>query len=128
MAGSLVKRVRRVAFKVIGIQLIVVVAISLIALAIDFKTGYSVFVGGMVCVIPASYFAFKAFSVAGAQRAREVVKAFYLGEVIKLLLTVVLFIVAFKLLQVSPAPMLMGYFMTLVANWLATGFLKTENF
>ncbi len=128
MTDTLVKRVRKVAFKVVGIQLVVAVIVSLIALLIDFKTGFSVFVGGMVCVIPSSYFAFKAFSVAGAQKSREVVRAFYMGEVIKLLLTVVLFIVAFKLLPISPAPMLTGYFLTLLANWLATGFLRTENF
>ena len=128
MANSLVKRTRRVAFRVVKIQLAALVVAAVFAGFIDRTTSLSVFVGGMICVIPASYFAFKAFSVVGAIQAQQVVKAFYLGEAVKLLLTVALFVVAFKWLPIAAPPLLIGYFITLCANWLATGLLKTGYF
>lgn len=50
---------------------------------------------------------------------RELVGAFYLAEVIKILLTAALFWVAIALLQVVVLPMLLTYAATLFVYWLA---------
>ena len=125
-SNTLEKRGKIVAFKVIFAQLSVTLLVSVIALFVEMQVGFSVFVGGMVGVIPNSYFALKAFSVAGARQAQQVVKSFYLGEAIKLILTILLFILAFKFLSVNPKALFLGYALTLVVNWLAIGFLKTD--
>ncbi|PID43751.1 MAG: F0F1 ATP synthase subunit I [Gammaproteobacteria bacterium] len=80
---------------------------------------YSALVGGVVFIIPNSYFAYKAFAYGGAQAARRIVQSFYKGEAVKLLLTAVLFAVVF--IYVKPLDVLamfLAYFVLLVSNWL----------
>jgi ATP synthase protein I len=60
---------------------------------------WSALIGGLVSVIPNGYFAMQAFRYRGARNAQKVVKSFMKGEMGKLAITIVLFVLIFSLLS-----------------------------
>ena len=100
---------------VIAKQCITVIVVSIIVLFFaGVHAGYSVFVGGMVCIIPNAYFANRVFRHEGARAARKIHRSFYIGEAVKLLLTALLFGVALVVLKVHPVALFGGY----IVAWL----------
>ncbi len=82
--------------------------------------GYSALIGGLIAWLPNLYFAHKAFRFSGARAAREIVRSFYAGEAGKLILTFVLFALAFAGVKPMEAPMLFGaYLLTLMVSWFS---------
>jgi ATP synthase protein I len=82
--------------------------------------GYSALIGGLIAWLPNLYFAHKAFRFSGARAAREIVRSFYAGEAGKLILTFVLFALAFAGVKHMEAPMLFGaYLLTLMVSWFS---------
>jgi len=63
-------------------------------------SAYSVFLGGLISVIPNAYFAYKVTRFTGARSTERMVQSAYLGEVIKLALTGAGFALVFT--QVDP--------------------------
>ncbi len=126
MTQALSKRGKKVAYKVVLTQFIAVSIVSSIALAMDLKTAASLFIGGAIGVIPAFVFARKLFQYAGARQARLVVRAFYLGEALKLLLTIILFVLVFKFVPIESAALLFGYGVALMAHWVSIAIFKAE--
>lgn len=85
------------------IQLSTSVLMALIALVVSGQVAFwSAMLGGLVCLMPNIYFARLLFRHAGARAAKKIVNSFYQGEALKLLLTIVLFILVFKLVKVIP--------------------------
>ena len=87
-----------------------------------FKIAYSALIGGGISILVTLYFASKVFSVRVGSPAAKIARAFYVGEVIKLLLTVVLLSGALLCFDVSPLPLLLAYMAALMAYWLALPF------
>ena len=84
---------RTPAFPVLILQLIVSLAVALVLWIFQgLIAGYSGLLGGLVALIPNSYFAFRVYRYSGARSARAIVGEFYSGEAGKLILTAVLFI------------------------------------
>lgn len=84
---------RTPAFPVLVLQLIVTLAVALVLWIFQgLIAGYSGLLGGLVALIPNSYFAFRVYRYSGARSARAIVGEFYSGEAGKLILTAVLFI------------------------------------
>ncbi len=84
---------RTPAFPVLFLQLIVTLAVALVLWFFQgWIAGYSGLLGGLVALIPNSYFAFRVYRYSGARSARAIVGEFYSGEAGKLILTAVLFI------------------------------------
>lgn len=108
-------------FPVLVAQLIVL----LLAAAVGWQwrgnvAGYSALIGGVIAWLPNLYFAHKAFRFSGARAAREIVRSFYAGEAGKLILTFVLFALAFAGVKPMEAPMLFGaYLLTLMVSWFS---------
>ena len=63
-------------------------------------SAYSVFLGGLISVIPNAYFAYKVTRFSGARSTERMVQSAYIGEVIKLALTAAGFALVFT--QVDP--------------------------
>lgn len=96
---------RNFAFKQIFLSFIIVVLSSIFSLIIwNDKISFSVFIGGTVAIIPQVVFAFKAFKYSGATASKKVVESFFSGVKIKMVLTAVLFALAFKFLIIAPVP------------------------
>lgn len=118
--SRLVRPHRTAALKLVGSQAIFVMLISLIVYLVwDVQYARSAMIGGTIVVIPSLIFALYAFRFVGAQAAKMVTSSFYRGQSLKLLTTFVLFIVAFKFLNVIVEPMMLTFIITLLTHWLA---------
>ena len=120
MKNKLAKPHRNIALKLVGSQAIFVLLMTIIIyIGWDFTYARSALIGGMTAVIPNLIFALYAFRFAGAQAAKMVTQSFYRGQSLKLLTTVVLFIVAFKWMNVLIEPMMLAFILTLLTHWFA---------
>ena len=125
MGSSLAKKGRLLAIKVIFFQSLVVVFISICVLAIfGMQTGFSALMGGLICVLPNSVFALLAFRYSGASQNEQVVRSFSQGSKLKLALTVILGVMAFKWLQLDPLPLFGTFIAATVAQWIALASIK----
>ena len=105
------------------VQLFVTLAIAAVALVLGtIQAAGSVLIGGGVSTLVSFYFASKVFSVRLGAPATKIAQAFFVGETVKLLLTVILLSAAFLWLPVAPLPLLLAYIATLLAYWLALPF------
>ncbi len=117
------KGARQTIKTIITIQLLVLLLAVIITLILgDWRSVYSALIGGGISIIVTFYFANRVFSAGLGSSADKVAKAFYLGAVGKLLLTVVLLSAVLILLPVSALPLLLAYIATLLAYWLALPF------
>ena len=111
--NRLTKPGRRLTKKILIIQIIFVL---LSALASFFYWGwyaaYAALAGGIICIVPSSIFAYKAFQFAGAKSSSKVVDSFFMGEKLKLILTVVLFAIVFKFMQTIIVQQWLAFFGT----------------
>jgi len=64
----------------------------------------SIMAAGVVTIIPNIVFARKAFKYAGAKSSKLVVESFFSGVKLKMVLTALLFVLAFKFLVLLPIP------------------------
>lgn len=125
MSNVLARRGRTHAYKIVMSQAVVVISISVILFALwGWNIGSSALVGGLIVVIPNFVFATLAFSYAGASASKKVVTTFFLGEAVKLLLTIVLFALALALLDVHFLALLATYVAGMFLPWLAPLYIK----
>jgi len=113
---------KQVTRKITAIQLLLTLLIAVASLAFGtLQTARSALIGGR-SPLATLYFASKVFSVRVGAPAGKIARAFYVGEVVKLLLTVALLGGALLWLDVSPLPLLLAYIAALLAHWLALPF------
>ncbi len=117
------QRERNYAFKLIAIQAAIVMILSLASLLISVKDAYSIFLGGFSCVLPCIYFAHKLFAYIGARMAKQAIRAFYLGELTKLLMVAILSILVFKFIPINPFAYFIGFILAQLAFWIAPNFI-----
>lgn len=118
MATSLTQEGRKLARKVLFFQSIVALVLALFFTFYDGKfSGISAFYGGLICLIPASVFAYLAFRFAGASQNKLVVRSFNKGSKLKFIFTIVLFVLAYQWPNLHPLPLMVSYVVTLVAQW-----------
>ena len=90
-------------------------------------SGYSGLCGGLIAWLPNLYFAHKAFRFSGARAAQSIVRSFYAGEAGKLILTAVLFALAFVVVKPMEAPPLFRIFvLALSVGWFAPLLMRTR--
>lgn len=101
------------------IQIAVIIIISALFYIFGKRhTGFSILLGGVVCIVPNLYFALRLFTHTGAQKVRQIMKAFYFGEMIKFLLTIIFFYVVLKYLNVEKIPFFTGFIIAQITFWL----------
>lgn len=84
----------------------------------------------MICAVPNAYFTFKAFQYRGARAAQKIVRAVYLGEAVKILLTSAGFALTFVYVEpLSSGALFAGFILIYLTGLLATTRLadKTTN-
>jgi ATP synthase protein I len=112
---------------VIGAQLAVATSAGLITLWLgDGRAAMSAFIGGVISVLGTSLFALRVFAGRARQSAKRLLRAFYMGEVQKILLTAVLFVLVIKYVDVSFLPLFVAYAATLLVYWLVLPFTLSE--
>ena len=109
---------RRVANRLLAVQTLLAITSSLVFFWIDFKAGYSAFIGGMICVVPNLVFVTYAYRYGGARAAKNIAGSFYKGEALKLMLTALMFAATFILVPISIAPLMTTYVVCLMVYWI----------
>lgn len=110
--------IRAKATRIVTAQLAVAAVISLGFSAFSGAAAASAFAGGLISATGSLVFA-RWLASAGGRSPPEFARAFYVGEGLKIVLTVALFWVALALLEATPAPLLITYAATLIVYWLA---------
>jgi ATP synthase protein I len=111
--------IRAKAYRIVAAQLAVTAVISLVwAVYSGALAGGSALGGGLISVAGSLFFG-RWLGAADGRPARDFARAFYVGEGLKIVLTVALFWVAMALLSAAAAPLLITYAATLIVYWLA---------
>jgi ATP synthase protein I len=109
--------------KIFLIQFVLTLGAAGVSLVLaDIKAGYSAVIGGGINILATAYFANKVFSAGPGSTARQIARAFYWGEVVKILLTGILFTGVLLWLDVAFLPLFLTYAITMMAFWLALVF------
>ena len=125
-SNPLVKAGRKLAYKQIGISIITVFFFTSIIYFIWAATvATSALLGGVIGIVPNVIFAYKAFKYAGAKSSKLVVESFFSGVKIKMIVTALLFAIAFKTLSILPLPFF-GMFCLVMALPLITPFFVKQ--
>jgi ATP synthase protein I len=105
MINKLTSAGRKLAWQQNFLAISVVLLCSLISYFIwGLPHAQSMLAAGVVTIIPNIVFALKAFKYAGAKSSKLVVESFFSGVKLKMVLTALLFVLAFKFLVLLPIP------------------------
>ncbi|PKF50118.1 F0F1 ATP synthase subunit I [Enterovibrio nigricans] len=120
MVSTLARRGRKLAKRLLLLQACVVLATAILMVTtINVDWGISALIGGGIFVVANAAFALCAFLFSGARAAKLIVASFFSGEVLKILLTVVLFSVVYLYAEVELVPLKLTYLLVLGINILA---------
>lgn len=101
------------------IQGVVVVVLTLLTLFAGLLQAGSVLIGGILCIVPTALFARWWFSSYKAGSTNQLVKIFYIGEILKLALTGLMFVLALLFFPIQLLWCLIGYIAAQIAFWIA---------
>jgi ATP synthase protein I len=102
------------------VQLLAIIIATLIFfLSQNVQFAQSVCLGGFLCLLPQWVFARLWLAYYKASSAPKIIRMFYVGEVLKLLLTAALFIAALHTLPINPIACLIGFMIAQVSFWVA---------
>ena len=116
------KTVRADYKRFIRVAVVQLVFVSLVALGwVIFSTGslVSSIMGGAVAIFPGLLFAWIFFRSSRSSDPKKTVRAFYLGEILKMVLTVGLAVFVFATLAVQLLPFLSGWGAAILGLWSA---------
>lgn len=112
--------------RLLMIQALAVVLVSLVAELIKDDAGISALLGGLIAFVPHAAFSAMMFRHRGARRVNQAVQLMFMAEMVKLGLTVVLFALVFIGVQPSnPISLLCAYTVVLMVHWLAPWLMRT---
>jgi ATP synthase protein I len=125
LKNDLAKPGRVFAFKQILLTILLVLISALLTYFFwGLTSAQSVLAGGVVTIIPNIVFALKAFMYAGARSSEKIMESFYSGEKLKIVLTAILFSLAFKFLAIEPIPFFTSFCLVVLLPLLTPIFIK----
>ncbi|KLV02947.1 ATP F0F1 synthase subunit I [Photobacterium aquae] len=117
MVSALVKPGRQLAKRMFLLQSGVVLTTAILSVfAVSVDWGISALIGGGIFIVAQAVFACCAFLFSGARKARLIMASFYGGEVLKILITVILFSVVYLYTEVELVPLKLAYLLALGIN------------
>jgi ATP synthase protein I len=126
MATDLAAPGKRLATKGVVVQFLVGLCMLSFSLFYDPKSSLSIILGVISCLIPHSVFAYWVFRYAGATKNSVVAQSMNQGMKLKLVLTMLIFVIAFSLLHGQPLYLLGAYAITMVSQWTAMFVLSVK--
>lgn len=112
--------VQHQAYRLVLWQLAGVLILAFFALIIrGFTSGYSVLAGGLSYGLPNLLFVWLVFRFVGAQQMTRFMVAFFFGEMLKLIISAILFLVIVQTLPISLLSVLTGFVGAIVSFWVA---------
>lgn len=124
--NSMSRTTRSVAYRLVGVQAVIVLIIAMLWLIGGVTEAWSALLGGTACVLPSLYFARRFFASADSMAARRILTAFYLGELVKLALSAGLVAVIILFVPVSIAPFMVGFVGAQFGFWLGPAIVKLD--
>lgn len=119
--SKLTKLVKAEIYRIVVYQLIIIVGFVLVALFLTgIHSGLSVAVGAICYWLPTLVFMLRVSSYTGARAAMRFMVALFAGEVVKLVLCSVLFLIAIKYLHLQFSYALIGLIGAIIAFWIAS--------
>ena len=116
------QKARLAVFRLTGWQLLLTLALALIALLfVDNSFALSVMAGGTIGMLAGFYQAQRMMRVDAGLHPEAFMQGLWVSEVVKMVLTVALFIFAIRLLRVDMVPTIVGYAGTYIIYWVALG-------
>jgi ATP synthase protein I len=116
---SLKKIIQHKAYRLVFNQLACVFAFAAIALPFSgLVRAFSVLAGGLAYGLPNLFFVWRVFRYAGANEMSKFMAAFFVGEMVKLFLSAILFLMIVKYLPVSLLSVLVGFVVAIVSFWM----------
>lgn len=114
---------RAYALQTVASQCVLALVLGITGLAFSFQTAVSLFLGGMICVAANLWLALVAFRPALGEAPQKMLAAFYVGELGKFVITALLFLMAFKQVELLQAPAyaalaILAYVITQVMVWV----------
>lgn len=107
--------------KILFWQLVIIMGTALvIGLLQGIQRGCSSLIGGLAYWVPTLIFLWRVSAHAGARAATRFVIAFFGGEIVKLILSGVLFVVAIKYLSIDLFYGVVGLIGAIIAFWIAS--------
>lgn len=114
--------------RIILIQMLATLVVSGILLVIDKVYAWSSLAGGMTATLANAYFAWKVFAKQQESEPEQILATYYRAEVGKIILTVLLFIGAIKLIKPISIVTLMGvYLFNVLIPWLASFYINDDS-
>ena len=111
---------RRLAMSVVLGQVVVTVVAAAICFAVWGRVaGFSALAGGGISVLASAALAVIGFSSPAGASPERIARSFYVGEGVKLAVTVTLFVVVFLTMKVSFVALFGAYIATLFVYWIA---------
>lgn len=100
-------------------QCAVAIIFPLVLLPFGIIAAWSAAAGGIASLLPNAYFAHRAFRFSGARSAQKILRSFYSGEAMKLVLTALIFALTFKYLKpLNVAALFGGFILVQSVIWL----------
>ncbi|MGH8551329.1 MAG: ATP synthase subunit I [Methylococcales bacterium] len=113
-------------WKILAVQASVTIALpALLLVFFGWPEARSGFLGGMTALIPNACLALRIAATKG-KTANEMVRAFYSGESIKIIITAGLFIFVFQLPNILYGPLFAVFIAVIFVFWFALLFSRTE--
>lgn len=115
-----VQSTRLIAYRLVGLQTIVIAVVAFWWWIEKGRgEGLSVLLGGMACLLPSLYFARRLFDTTSLQAVKQLMVNFYIGELIKLILSAGLVIIIVLYVPVSIVSFIIGFVGAQFGFWLA---------
>jgi ATP synthase protein I len=115
------RSVKSQAYHIVIWQLVMIVGLAVILFLLrGMQNGISTLLGGLAYWLPTLVFVWRVFARASMRNGKEFIVAFFAGEVAKLLLSAIFFVLIMKYLPVTLLPVLVGYVGAIVAFWVAS--------
>lgn len=115
-------KARLAVFRLTGWQLLLTAALACAAWLAGYDgAAMSVCVGGGIGMLAGLYQALRLLQVNAAEEPEALMRALWLSEAVKIVLTVAMFILAIRLLAVEMVPTIVGYAVTYIVYWVALG-------
>src|ERR1700722_12190136 len=110
---------RRLAFICVRAQVVVTVVIAAVSMAVAGpRAAWSAVVGGGASALASVAMALLAFGRLAGSGAERMLLAFYLGEIAKITVVIVVLVLALVFMKVNPAAMISAYVTTFLVYWV----------
>jgi ATP synthase protein I len=110
---------RRLAFICVRAQVVVTLVIAAVSMAVAGpRAAWSAVVGGGASALASVAMALLAFGRLAGSGAERMLLAFYLGEIAKITVVIVVLVLALVFMKVNPAAMISAYVATFLVYWV----------